>query len=432
MDLAVTIVFGVLFFALIMASIALHEVGHMVPAKLFGVRVPKYFVGFGPTLWSKTVGETEYGIKAFPLGGFVRLLGMYPPRTPVPGEKRGRLTRIADNARAWEWQDISAEDVEQGRLLYQKKTWQKLVTMAGGPAMNVILAFLLFLGVNLFYGQVQPQLEVAYVATCVSGTEAEPCPDKPSKEDASPAYLSGVKVGDTVVAFNGQSVSSWDELSDRIRSNGSGEVQLTVERDGDRIELTPVHTVVKPVRDEWDPGKTIDAGWFGMSPTQELVKGGPVETVQQMWTMTVQSLVALAQFPVKVFNVAWDMITGQPRDIYGPISIVGASATAGQVASSDQVPEGAKVAMFASLLGSVNLFVALFNFIPLVPLDGGHIAAAIYEWLKRRTARLMGRPDPGPVDTARALPVAYIVGGFILISGLVLIVADIVSPIQLF
>lgn len=430
MDLALTIVFGIVFFLLIMASVALHEVGHMVPAKAFGVHVPKYFVGFGPTLWSRQIGDTEYGLKWFPLGGFVRLLGMYPPRTPTEGERRGRLQRLADGARSFEWQDITQADVDGGRLFYQKKTWQKLIIMACGPLMNIVLAFLLFLSVNVFYGQVQAQLDVAYVQTCITADAKGTCPANPSAAQASPAYTSGIKVGDTVVAFNGQSVSTWGELSTLIRANGAGVARVTVERDGQRVDLTPVHTTISAVSDEWNPGKTIEAGWFGMSPKQELVKGGPVETVQQMWTMSAQSILALVQFPVKVFNVAWDMITGQPRDIYGPISIVGASATAGEVASSD-LGAGAKAAVFVSLLGSVNLFVALFNFVPLVPLDGGHIAGAVYEWIKRRGARLLGRPDPGPVDTARMIPVAYVVGGFILVCGIVLIVADIISPVKL-
>lgn len=433
MSIAVTIVFGVVFFALIMASVALHEVGHMVPAKLFGVRVPQYFVGFGPTAWSKKVGETEYGLKWFPLGGFVRLLGMYPPAKSREGKRSGRLQELADNAREYEWGSITEADVQGGRLFYQKKTWQKLIIMAGGPAMNIFLAFVLFLGVNVFYGQVQPQLTVSYVQTCVTvDSTTGVCPDKPTTDNSSPAALSGIKVGDRVVAFNGREVTQWDELSGLIRDNGDGLVQLTVIREGARVDLTPVHSVINSVSDSWDPGKKVEAGWFGVSPQQELVKGGPVETLDQMWTMTGQSLVALAQFPVKVFNVLWDMITGVPRDVYGPISIVGASATAGQVVSSSQVEVGAKAALFASLLGSVNLFVALFNFVPLVPLDGGHIAGAVYEWLKRLGARLLKRPDPGPVDTAKMLPVAYIVGGFILVCGVVLIIADIVSPIKLF
>jgi membrane-associated protease RseP (regulator of RpoE activity) len=148
--------------------------------------------------------------------------------------------------------------------------------------------------------------------------------------------------------------------------------------------------------------------------------------------MTKQTAVALAYFPVKVFYTGYNLVTGKPRDVYGPMSIVGASRAAGEIASTNQIDPAAKVASLFTVLGAVNLFVALFNFVPLLPLDGGHVAAAFYEAVRRAIARLFGRPDPGPVDTARLLPVAYVVGGLILISGIVLILADIIDPIQLF
>ena len=151
-----------------------------------------------------------------------------------------------------------------------------------------------------------------------------------------------------------------------------------------------------------------------------------------MWTMTEQTAVALAQFPVKVFYTGYNLVTGQPRDIYGPMSIVGASRAAGEIASTDQIDAPAKVASMFTVLGSVNLFVALFNFVPLLPLDGGHIAGALYEAVKRMLARVFRRPDPGHVDTAKMLPVAYAVGAIILVSGVVLILADIITPIRLF
>ena len=175
----------------------------------------------------------------------------------------------------------------------------------------------------------------------------------------------------------------------------------------------------------------MSVGYLGFVKDRQLVRGGPVEVVRDMADLTRQSLVALAQFPVKVWNVAVDMVTGQPRDVYGPISIVGASAIAGEAAVQD-APVLEKAAMFASLLGSINLFLALFNLVPLPPLDGGHIVGALWEWLRRTAARLTGRPDPGPVDTAKMVPVAYAVGGFLLLCGIVLIVADIVTPVKIF
>ncbi|GAA4906977.1 site-2 protease family protein [Tessaracoccus lubricantis] len=419
--------FGVLFFALIMVSIALHEVGHLVPAKLFGVKVTQYFVGFGKTLWSTRRGETQYGVKAFPLGGYVRLVGMYPPKRI--GARQTWLTRLADQARVFEWDQIRPED--DGKLFFQKKTWQKIIIMLGGPAMNVLLAFLIFLGINVFHGTYQPTLTVGQMWQCVVSAERQDrtCTDA---DPATPAVEAGVRVGDTLVSFNGVTLTSWGQMGDLVRANADGPATLVVERDGSRVTLPTVNTVLNHVPDRLDPTKVVEAGFFGVSPTQQLTKAGPVATVGQMWEMTRQSAVALVSFPARIWNVAVDLVTGQPRDVNSPVSILGASRVAGEITTTDQLGTADKVASYLSLLGAVNLFVALLNLVPLLPLDGGHIAGAIYEWLRRLVARGAGRPDPGPVDTAKGLPITYFVGGFLLLGGLVLIAADVISPIRLF
>ena len=427
MNTLLTIVFALLFFACILVSIALHEIGHMVPAKAFGIRVPKYFVGFGPTIWSTTRGETEYGLKWIPLGGYVRLMGMYPP---APQRRReSRLSRFADSARAYEWSEITPDDLANDRLFYQKKTWQKLIVMAGGPAMNLLIAFVLFWSILGLHGSWQPQPVVAEIQSCIV---RENQPTTHCLVPDTPAAKSGIRAGDTVVEFNGVAITSYPQLVDLIRANLDGQARLVVLRDGVRTPLTPVNTVVTGVPDLLDPSKRIPAGWFGITPTSVLVKGGPGDVVAQMWQLTVQSGAAIAQFPVKVYHVLADMVQGKPRDIYGPLSILGASRAAGEAAASTSIDGTDKVVLFGSLLAAVNLFLALFNFVPLPPLDGGHIAGALWEALRRGTARLFGRRDPGHFDTAQLLPVAYLVGCFLLLSGAVLIVADIVSPMQLF
>lgn len=426
MTVVLTVLFALLFFALIMASIALHEIGHLVPAKIFGVKVTQYFVGFGKTLWSRRRGETEYGFKAFPLGGYVRLVGMYPPEKPK--HRKNWLDRFADQARAFEWEDIRPED--EGRLFFQKKTWQKIIVMLGGPMMNILIAFVLFLGINLFHGTYTPTLTVHNVSDCVIRSD-RPNQECTEADPPTPAAAAGVEVGDVLVSFNGSELTSWEQMGDLIRANRDGEAQVVVERAGQRIQLPTVNTVLNHVPDRLDPSKMIEAGFFGVSPTSELVKGGPIATTRQMWTMTKQSVVALASFPVRVYNVAADLVTGQPRDVNSPLSIVGASRVAGEIGTTDKLGVTDKVVTWVSLLGSVNLFVALLNLVPLLPLDGGHVAGAIYEWLRRQAARLLGRPDPGPVDTAKGLPLTYLVGGFLLIGGLILILADIISPIRL-
>jgi membrane-associated protease RseP (regulator of RpoE activity) len=416
------IVAGVGFFALIMASIALHEVGHLVPAKIFGVRVPKYFVGFGKTLWSTRRGETEYGVKLLPLGGYVRLMGMYPP---AKTHRTGRLAELAEGAREAEWSEITATDVATNRLFYQKKTWQKLIIMSGGPLMNILLAFLIFLGINLAYGQTQQTLTVAVVTQCLEAA--------PATCVAPPAKQAGLEAGDTIVALNGTKVSTWRELVGRVRGQGDGELTFTIDRPGaGQLVLPGVHGVFRQLADLDDPSKSVTAGFAGMSSATTVVRVGPVGTAKDMWTMTTQSVKALATFPAKVFVTAYDLVTGKPRDVNGPLSVIGASVAASELATTDQLTQSGRIASYFSLLGGVNLFVAILNLVPLLPFDGGHIAGALWEALRRAWARLVRRPDPGFVDTARLLPVAYVVGAFLMITGVILVLADIISPIRIF
>ncbi len=417
---------AILFFAMIMLSIALHEIGHLVPAKIFGVRVSQYMVGFGRTLWSRQRGETEYGIKMIPLGGYVRLIGMYPPERQATN--KGWLERFADQARSYEYEEVRPDD--QGRLFYEKPWWQKVIVMFGGIGMNLLLAFLIFLGIQVFHGYYQPSLQVSAVSQCVipaDRTEAGCLESDPP----TPALQAGIKPGDEIVAANGTQVTSWQQMSELIRANGDGAMAIQVRRDGQLVELAEVNTVLTGVPDRLDPTTTVEAGFLGVSPSYELVHGGPVETVAQMWDMTRMSLVALANFPVRVYYVLADLVTGAPRDPNSPISIVGASIVAGELGAAEDISVGDRVATWMSLLGSVNLFVALLNLVPLLPLDGGHVAGALWEALRRAVARLLRRKDPGPVDTAKMLPVAYIVGGFLLLGGIVLIVADLISPVSL-
>lgn len=417
-----SILAGLAFFALIMVSIALHEVGHLVPAKIFGVRVPKYFVGFGKTLWSTRRGETEYGLKLLPLGGYVRLMGMYPPGRPG---RKGRLAELADSAREVEWSEITATDVATRRLFYQKRPWQKLIIMAGGPLMNLLLAFLIFLGINLAYGQTQQTLTVAAVTSCLDAAPAA-CVEPPAKQ-------AGVQVGDTLVALDGQRVSSWRELVGLIRAHGDAPLTFTVDRPGvGEVVLPTVPGVVRQLADLDDPSKTVTAGFAGMSSAATRVRVGPVGTAKDMWILTTQSVKALAMFPVNVFTTAYDLVTGAPRDANGPLSVIGASVAASELATTDQLTTSSRIASYFSLLGSVNLFVAILNLVPLLPFDGGHIAGAVWEALRRAAARIAKRPDPGFVDTARLLPVAYVVGAFLILTGVILILADIISPIRIF
>ena len=184
-----------------------------MPGKAFDVKTTEYFVGFGRTLWSRRKGETEYGVKAVPVGGYVRLVGMFPPAKDHPDQIRaystGPFRALADNARAAEWSTIQPED--EGRLFYQKPFWQKLIIMASGPTMNILLAFVILLGVAATYGVYRSQLTISKVQECIVAANAadKTCEGKPP----TPPLSRAIQPGDKIVAFNGIAVSSWDDVS---------------------------------------------------------------------------------------------------------------------------------------------------------------------------------------------------------------------------
>ena len=423
MRLAIEILFGLIFFALILVSVGLHEVGHFVPGKLFKVRILQFFIGFGKNIWKKNINGTEYGVKMIPLGGYVQLLGMYPP---AKEGKNTRWKRLADSAREAEWESITEDDIAARHLFYQKPLWQRLIIMFCGVFMNLLLAFLLFQGVNLAYGQPVTTTTIASVSQCVNPA--------PAACVQTPAAAMGLQAGDQVVAFNGTTYDTWADLTAAVRANGAGTDQLTVIRNGTTVELPQVQGVIATVADPNNPNNStgIQAGYLGVTAAEKMVPVGPIATIKQMGSMIGMSVVALVKLPVTSYHVLVGMITGQPRDPNGPISILGASVIAGDVASASNVPLSARVATYVQLLGSINLFVGIMNLVPLPPFDGGQIAAGIYEAIRRGWAKLRGKPDPGPADTARLLPLTYVVTGLLIIIGAIMIIADIISPVKIF
>ncbi|MDT9593855.1 site-2 protease family protein [Nocardioides zeae] len=439
----------VVFVVAILVSIGLHELGHMIPAKAFGAKVTQYFIGFGPTVWSKQVGETEYGVKAIPLGGYVKIVGMLPPGaeeyadqvgvapdgTPVHRVRKsntGMFTQLVSDARAAEWETISPEDAP--RLFYRLPWWKKVVVMAGGPMVNVAIAFFIFAGVFATYGNpndVRTSPTVAAVSPCVVPYDesGRACTDA---DPVTPAAAAGLQPGDEIVGFNGAEITDWRELQRMIRGNADGEATLTVLRDGAEVTLT-TNTLVtaRPATgDDADPAVTEEVGFLGVTPETSLATGGPIYTLGEMGHMTVRTVEALGQLPVKVWGVAQAIVGLQERDPESPVSIVGGGRIAGETTALEDFPVTEKVVFLLLLIAGFNFFIGMFNLIPLLPLDGGHIAGALYEGARRALARLRRRPDPGYVDVAKLLPIAYVVGSAILVMGVVLIVGDIVVPLS--
>ncbi|MEI8411157.1 MULTISPECIES: M50 family metallopeptidase [unclassified Kribbella] len=424
----------VLFVAGILISVGLHELGHMLPAKAFGMKVTQFFVGFGRTIWSTKRGETEYGIKAIPAGGFVRIIGMMPPAkgedpTKVRKANTGPIQSMVENARSAEYETISAED--NGRLFYQKVWWKKLIVMASGPLVNVAIAFVLFGGLFMLYGANVAQTTVATVTDCViPASQASADRKCESGDKVSPAKTAGFQVGDRIESFNGTRISSWDELTPLIRANTDKPATIVVERNGQQVTLQ-TNTIINQVRDEAGSDKIVSVGFLGVSPEMKVERQDFGFVVNKMGELTVATVQAIGNFPEKLVGVAKSIVGGD-RDENSPMSVVGASRVAGEIASNQSLTGGERIAFLISLLASLNLFLALFNFIPLLPLDGGHMAGAIWEGIRRGVAKLFGRPDPGYVDVAKLLPVAYVAASVIVVMGVLLVIADIVNPIRLF
>ncbi len=427
---AVLYILGVLAIVIGLAvSIALHECGHMVPAKRFGVRVPQFFVGFGKTLWSTQRGGTEYGIKAFPLGGFVKLIGMLPPHPPEekPGRRPSVFSQMIGDARQAEAELLQPGD--ENRMFYQLPWWKKVIVMSGGPTVNLLIAFFLFGAVFWLHGVAETTTRVDTVADCVMAVRADQTPRPCSAEDpAAPSKLAGIEAGDQIVAFGTTKVTSYTQLQQLIRANGANDVLITVVRDGQEKEL-PARTAVNELPDLDGGTRSVDVGYLGITPAQELVAKGPLYTLDQMGGYTVETVKALGRLPEKLWGVAKTVVGIEERDPNSPMSVVGVSRVAGEVASDDAVGVADRAAFVVTLLAGVNLFVGMFNFVPLLPLDGGHIAGALYEAVRRGFARLFGRPDPGHFDVARLLPVAYVMAGVLLLMTVLLVYADIVAPV---
>jgi membrane-associated protease RseP (regulator of RpoE activity) len=406
-------VLGIVIFALgLLFSIAWHELGHLSTAKLFGIKVPQYMVGFGPTVFSRTRGDTEYGIKAIPLGGYIRMIGMFPPGPD--GRIEARSTSpwrgMIEDARAAAFEELSPGD--ETRLFYTRKPWKRLIVMFAGPFMNLVLAVVIFMGVAMSFGFETQTTDVAGVQKCViSQSESRQTCEK--GDPTSPAQAAGLKVGDKIVAFDGKRVDDWSTLSDLIRDT-IGPATITVRRDGsERVlhaDLKKNMVAVKDSDGNVVADKYVPAGYLGFAATTKIVPLSFGQSVDRMGGMIEDGVTSIVSLPSKIpdlWNAAFD---GGERKQDSPVGVVGAARIGGEVMNL-HVPAQNQIAMMLFLLAGFNLSLFLFNMLPLLPLDGGHMAGALWEALRRNLARVFKRPDPGPFDVAKLMPVAYVVAG---------------------
>jgi membrane-associated protease RseP (regulator of RpoE activity) len=367
---------GILVFAAgVFVMILVHELGHFVTAKRFGIKVEEFFVGFGPRLWSFRRGETEYGLKALPLGGYVRIAGMNPFQEPAPEDR--------------------------ARVFTAKPVWQRAIVLVSGALTHFVLAFLLL--VTFFWVVGVPRYGGAQVVGITPRIEGRP----------SPAVEAGLRAGDRFVRVDGRPVDSYREFLDYIDSHAGQQLDLVVERDG---KLVAVRATPTEARD----GREL-VGRLGIVVSEAVVardRSGPVEGVAEagraMGQMVVGSFRAMAQVfgPEGISRVA-ELLTGErERSAADPVGVVGAARVSGQAVAAGQAE------IFFSLFAFFNVFVGILNLLPLPPLDGGHLAVL---GLERATGRR--------IDQRKLIPITALVAGFLLLFTVSLLYLDVIRPI---
>ncbi len=398
-----TFVLGVVLFAVgIAISIALHEAGHMYSAKAFGMKVRRYFIGFGPTLFSFRRGETEYGLKMIPAGGFCDIAGMTA------------LEELSD-----------PED--RNRAFFRFPTWQRVVVLSAGSlthfAVGIVLIYVMAVSTGLpnLHRAPSPAV-VSAVSQCIAVRADASCqPGSPA-----PARAAGLRPGDRLLAVAGTPVHDFDELGTAIQ-NHSGPTEFRFERAGQQHTVL-IDVVRVPISALGGQGDKL-VGAIGVSPQRldAVTHYGPVDAVGQTvsftGTMFVNTWQGLLQFPQRIPSL-FDRIAGENRPD-SPVSVVGASVLGG-----DAVGFGVWW-FFLFLLAALNLFVGVFNLLPLLPLDGGHIAVNLYEGVRNAVRRAFGRPNGPPVDYTRLMPLTYAVVLVVIGVSVLTITADIINPIRL-
>ena len=365
-------------------SVMVHEFGHYLTARRFGMRVSEFFLGFGTRLWSRQRGETEFGIKAIPAGGYCRIEGMTP--------------------------DDQMPEGEEGRAFYRASSGKKLIVLGAGSFLHFVLGYLLLLlllaGVGI--NQVLPVID--------------------SVAPNSAAAAAGFQKGDEILAINGDRNTGWQSQLTKIRNSQGKELTFTIKRDGAEINISaaPRMTDIEDGTSRYVLGIINEFGTKRMSPIASIS-----DAAELTWTFTSASAKALVQLPTKIPALWGQTFGGEKRDENGLVGVVGVARVSGQAASSGELTTSERMGTFILIVASLNIFVGLFNLLPILPLDGGHMAVAIADEIRAFFARLRGKARPAAIDVKVLTPITAVV--FVVLAALtvLLLIADIFNPISL-
>jgi membrane-associated protease RseP (regulator of RpoE activity) len=373
---------GIIAFVLaLLTSVMFHELGHFLTARKFGMRVSEFFVGFGRRIWSITRGETEYGIKAIPAGGYCRIEGMTPTDQMPAGE--------------------------EGRAFIKASSAKKLIVLGAGSTAHFILGFLLIF--SIFFG-------VGYTTiTPVISQIAQ----------GSVAESAGFKAGDEILSINGKTVTNWQNDAKQIGQSKGLEMRFVVLRDGKKVVINAA------------PAYNADAKRYmlgvvtALGTERDTFTKSVSESSRATWILTKESAKSLIAIPSKIPQLVRETFMHEKRDPNGLVGVVGAARVSGQAVGSDKLNNNERLATFILLVASLNIFVGLFNLLPILPLDGGHMAVAIADEVRALFARIRRKPRPAPIDVNVLTPITGVVVVLLGILTVLLVVADIINPVSL-
>jgi membrane-associated protease RseP (regulator of RpoE activity) len=389
----------VIFVAAVLISVVLHELGHFLTAKKFGMKVTQFFVGFGNTLWSTRRGETEYGVKSLPFGAFVRITGMTT------------------------FDEVAPED--EARAMRNKPRWQRAIVMVAGSFMHFALAFVLLIGLALIVGQANSNTTtIGSVSSCVpANVKAFNDGSCAHSQGAAPARAAGIQANDKIISIAGKPVHTWTQLGLDIRALPAGKpVTVVVQRGGTQLTLHVTPATI--------PGR--HGSYLGIDDALIFQRAGPLGALSFAGSAFGQVLTGSADAIAKLPSALPGLFAkDRSRTPAGNVSsVVGVANIAGQAVAAGG---GWRVIVSDLLLIiiSLNIFIGAFNLLPLLPLDGGHLAVIVYEQVRAWFARLRGRPDPGLADLQRLVPVSVGVFALLIGFGVLLMAADIFNPVHL-
>jgi len=371
------------FVVALLFSVMVHEFGHYITARKYGMWVSEFFVGFGKRIWSVQRGETEFGVKAIPAGGYCKIEGMAPNDEMPEGE--------------------------EGRAFYKASSGKKLIVLGAGSFLHFVLGFVLLF--TLFAGigtnQVLPVI-------------SEVVPN-------SAAQAAGIAPGDEITSINGKKVSQWFKDVEVIRQSQGADITLEINRDGQQL------TVVTNARlTDIDGTKRYV---LGIINDVGLKRSGLLLSVKSSAIVTkdflTESVKSLAKLPEKIPALWGATVRGEERDANGLVGVVGVARVSGEAVGSDKLTPMERLATFVLIVASLNIFVGIFNLLPILPLDGGHMAVAIADEIRAFIARLRGRPRPAPIDVTVLTPITMVVFVVLATLTLLLLVADVINPVTL-